>query len=325
MKITLISTVLNEGDNIRQFLDGLLDQTRPADEIIIVDGGSIDGTAERIQGHIDSGRSIRLIIAPTTNIAQGRNLAITEASGDIIACTDAGSFADSNWLAEITAPFNDPSVDVAAGISLTAAGNRKEKSFGTITLSDIDDIDSRSLNPSSRSLAFRKTIWDKVGGYPEELCWAEDSLFNHRLHRVGAKFVFCPKAIIYWQPQPTLPKTARQFFRYGRGDGQALLYHRVYIIILIKMAWVLGLVVAGLYTSRFWMFLFLCLAIYYLRLLFINRRRGSVSISTLVFIHRPILDAARLAGYLYGRIEGSRNPKFSTLRNVTDSIQSGDK
>ncbi len=314
MKVTLISTVLNEEDNIQRFLDGLLEQTRPADEIIIVDGGSLDDTIKIIQGYINSGAPIHLIIAPLTNIAQGRNRAITEASGEIIAATDAGSYADPNWLAEITAPFNDPSVDVTAGLSLATACNRKEKSFGIITLSDINEIDPLALNPSSRSVAFRKAIWDKVGGYPEELCWAEDSLFNQRLHNIGAKFIFCPKAVIYWQPQPSLSKTVRQFFRYGRGDGQALLYDRIYAIILIKMASGLGLAVAGLCYPQLWMALGLGLMLYYLRLLFVNRRRGSIIINTLVFGHRPILDTARLTGYVFGKIEGSRNRKFSALR-----------
>ncbi len=43
-KVSLIATVLNEGESIHGFLDGLLSQTLTADEIILSDGGSTDGT-----------------------------------------------------------------------------------------------------------------------------------------------------------------------------------------------------------------------------------------------------------------------------------------
>ena len=320
MKVSLISTVLNEERSIRRFLDGLLAQTRPADEILLADGGSTDGTLEVVEDYIRRGAPIRLIEAPGANIARGRNIAIGSAAGEVVAATDAGCRADPRWLAEITAPFEDPSVGVVCGFSVAEARNRKEESFGILTLDDIEKVDIRSFNPSSRSLAFRKTVWEEAGGYPEALYCAEDSFFNQRMRATGARFVFRPEALVHWYPHSTLRKTARQYFRYAQGDGRAGLYGRVYTIIGVKVALVLVLGAAGFAHPVFWGVLAASLFAYYLRMLQVNRRRGSTATNSLVFVFRLVLDGARLAGNLFGRWERRRRPEFRALR-VEDSPQ----
>ena len=51
--ITLIATVLNEGDNLHQVMQSIRAQTRQPDEIVIVDGGSTDNTIEILQSYGD--------------------------------------------------------------------------------------------------------------------------------------------------------------------------------------------------------------------------------------------------------------------------------
>lgn len=313
MKVSLVATVRNEGGNIRGFLEGLLAQTRPADEVIITDGGSTDDTVEVIREFIQAGASIHLIPAPGANPARGRNLAIQQTTGEIIASTDAGSRAEPGWLEELTSPFKDPTVDVACGFSMADAHSRREESFGILILGDIRDVNMRTFSPSHRSIAFRKAVWEKVGGYPEEIICAEDSLFNQRAREQGAKFVFCPKALVHWRPPGTLRAASRKFFRYARDDGHVLLFGRVYALILVKVLLVIGLAVTGFYSSFFWLPLFLGFVLYYLRMIQVNRTRGSLATLSLVFTHRIILDVVRLAGYLFGRIRRLGNPKFRSL------------
>ncbi len=320
MQTSLIATVQNEERSIRAFLDALLAQSKTPDEIIITDGGSTDGTLEIIRSYVGSGAPIKVMVEHGANIARGRNLAIREARGDVIACTDAGSRADPGWLEELTSPFEDPKVDVACGFSVSDAQGRKEESFGILMLGEARHVDAENPNPSSRSVAFRKSVWEKAGGYPEELQCAEDSLFNRRMREAGARFVFCTRALVYWRPPGTIPGAMRKFFRYGRGDGRVRLFERVYATILFKVALVLGLIVAGAFSSVFWLVLFASFLAYYLRTLHLNRHRGSPSTNSLVFINRLFLDASRFAGYLLGRIERWRNPRFrrlSTGRRMT--------
>ena len=313
MRVTLIATVLNEAESLAGFLTALLSQTRPPDEIILTDGGSTDGSLEIIRKVLDAGAPLEVIVAAGANIARGRNLAIRQARGDIIASTDAGCRADPRWLEELTAPFQDPLVHVVGGFSLAEARTRREKSFGIIFLDDPRRLDPNTFGPSSRSVAFRKPVWESAGGYPEELYSAEDTVFNQRMRHAGARFVFRPQAVVRWLPPRSLGSAARKFFSYGRGDGRAGLSGSLYRRILLKAVLVLGLAVAGFVSGLFWVLLLLSFPAYYLRTILVNRHRGSLAVNSLVFLHRLPLDGARFVGYLCGRLDRMRDPKFRRL------------
>jgi len=305
-RVSLIATVRNERETIRDFLDALLAQTSPAQEIVVCDGGSTDGTWEVIREYADRGAPIRWFRAPGVNIARGRNLAIARARGEIVASTDAGCRVDPSWLAEITAPFRSADADVACGLSLADAHTLREESLAILMLHDPEKVDVRTYSPSSRSVAFRRAWWKRVGGYPEDLRCAEDSLFNRRLRDAGARFVLCPRAVAFWRPPATLGQAAHKSFHYGAGDGRARLHHGIYLRILARSAGFLALAVPAVSLPGFRWALACCAAAYWVRMLVVNRRRGSVAVNSLVFAHRLLLDPVRGLGYLFGRLSGPR-------------------
>src|SRR5688500_5065742 len=113
--ISLIATVLNEGNSIRALLDSRASQTRRPDEIVLVDGGSMDNTPDIIRSYADQ-LPIKLLIEPGCNISEGRNAAIRAASGEVIAATDAGVRLENDWLEKLTAPFfENPNTQIVAG------------------------------------------------------------------------------------------------------------------------------------------------------------------------------------------------------------------
>jgi glycosyltransferase involved in cell wall biosynthesis len=112
-KISLVCTVRDEADNITQLLESMIGRSWSADEIVINDCNSQDDTALIVQSYIDVGYPIRLVkgvIHPS-----GRNNAIFHATGDIIACTDAGLLLDRHWLKLITTPLLHDEADVVGG------------------------------------------------------------------------------------------------------------------------------------------------------------------------------------------------------------------
>ena len=115
MRISVICTVLNEAAAVGRLLDGLLAQTRPPDEVVIVDGGSSDGTPAVVLSYADR-LPLKLQEARGANISRGRNLAVKRSSGDVIASTDAGVRLPPDWLERLTAPFtNVPPEDLRDG------------------------------------------------------------------------------------------------------------------------------------------------------------------------------------------------------------------
>lgn len=222
--LALVCTVRDEIGSIDALLDSLAAQTRRPDEVVIVDGGSRDGTAERIAARAGA-LGIRLLRAPGANIARGRNLAIAATAQPIVAVTDAGVRLAPDWLERLTAPFDAPEPpDLVAGFFLPEAHTPFERAMAATVLPELRDISPARFLPSSRSVAFRRVWWERVGGYPEWLDYCEDIVFDQALRRAGARFHFVPEAIVAYRPRSNLGAFVVQYFRYARGDGKADLW-----------------------------------------------------------------------------------------------------
>lgn len=179
--ISLIATVLNEGASIHRLMRSLAAQTLLPDEVVIVDGGSTDDTVAIIQTYADR-LTLRVRVEPGCSISQGRNRAIAAAQGGIITVTDAGVELAPGWFELITRPLvDDPAVQVVGGFFDAEATNTFELAMGATVLPLVDEINPATFLPSSRSIAFRKSAWEAVGGYPEWLDYCEDLIFDLRL------------------------------------------------------------------------------------------------------------------------------------------------
>ncbi len=222
MMVSVICTLKDEENTVKELIDSILSQSKLPDEIVIVDGGSTDGTVEIINSYIKSGAPINLIIKEGVNIAEGRNIAIENARYDTIASIDAGSWADKDWLKNLLRPFEeDPNVDVVAGFFLPDAKSKYEEVVGELLYPKLENMNQERFLPSGRSIAFKKSCWKRVGGYPGWLYTGEDSLFDLKLKERGCKFAFAKDAIVYWRPRPTLYKLFKQYFLYGKGATHA--------------------------------------------------------------------------------------------------------
>ena len=182
MKVSLIATVLNADDHIGAFLSSVAAQDRVPDEVIVVDGGSADGTLERLR---DAGDAITLIEEPGANIARGRNLAIAAASHDAIAVADADCAYGPGWLAALVAPL-EAGADVAMGWTEPVIASLLDACVASLGFPlAAAEVDETTFMPSARSVAFRREAIDAIGGYPEWLAIGEDMWVNHRWRERG--------------------------------------------------------------------------------------------------------------------------------------------
>lgn len=230
MKISFIATVLNEEDNVAQFFHSIVNQSRKADEIIIVDGGSTDSTVSKISSF---GTKIKLIIKKG-NRAVGRNEAMRQATGDIIVCSDAGCILDKNWIKEITKPFNKLDVDVVSGYYKGKPSNSFERCIIPYFLVMEDRVNENNFLPATRSMAFRKSIWERVGGFPEKFSNNEDYIFAKKLKKIKAKIVFKQDAIVYWLPKKNFAEAATAFYRFALGDAESRIFRPKVIILFMR-------------------------------------------------------------------------------------------
>jgi glycosyltransferase involved in cell wall biosynthesis len=266
MKVSVIATVRNEALTIDDLIESLRDQTRHPDEIVIADGGSTDDTADRVERWIAGGTPISLVRCPGANIAAGRNRAIEASTGEIIASTDAGTRLDRRWLEKLVAPL-ESGADVTMGFFLGAPRTTFEKALAATTLPDVDEVDPARFIASSRSIAFTRAAWKAVGGYPEWLDYCEDVVFDLKFRSAGFRIAWEPGAIVHYRPRNSVSSYARQYYRYGRGDGKANLWpyrqiarYLTYTIAPLvtlsgfwyKRSWLLVAVGACIYLYRPW-------------------------------------------------------------------------
>ncbi|MCL5962029.1 MAG: glycosyltransferase [Chloroflexi bacterium] len=310
--VSVIATVKNEAHNIERVIDSLLAQTRLPDEIVLVDGGSTDGTVATVKRFVSQGAPIKLLLADGSNISQGRNLAIRNARGEIIASTDAGVVLHPEWLANLLAGFRGVSgdsreVDVVSGFFVADCSTAFETAMGATVLPGLGDVDPKSFLPSSRSVAFRRSAWESIGGYPEWLDYCEDLIFDLDLRKAGCRYVFAPNAVVHFKPRGTLRSFARQYFLYARGDGKAGLWPKRHAVRYLTYLVAPLAMVLGFWYKILWLLVFLGAAAYlrrpYQRLLPKLTGYSLIDITTailLVPVIRIVGDLSKMAGYPAG-------------------------
>ena len=268
-RVALCLTVLNEADNLAALFASVEAQTRRPDEIVVVDGGSTDGTVEVARAWQARGLPITLLLRPGANISAGRNAAIREAGAPLIAVTDAGVRLEPGWLSALTRPFDEPDPPaVVAGFFQSDPRTTFEAALGATTLPNVAEVRPERFYPSSRSVAFTRRAWERVGGYPEWLDYCEDLLFDFALEDAGCRRAWAPEAVVHFRPRPSARAYYRQYYRYARGDGTADLWRKRHAI---RYATYLGLPL-GLLAARRWPLLL-----------------GPLALAVAVYVRRPCL------------------------------------
>lgn len=310
-KTSLISTVLNEERSIAAFLSSVELQTIHPSEILVVDGGSTDHTTQLLRDWSPScGCRVRVTIAPGAGISAGRNLAISQASHEHLVVADAGTVPSPDWFAEITAPWQEDPDAVIGGFFEPVGDTFWPRAIAVVITPTVEEIDPSTFLPSSRSVAFPRSLWHAAGGYPEWLDYCEDLVFDLEMKRIQPVFVFAPDAIVAWIGRPNLAQFAKQYYRYARGDGKARLFGRRHLLrysayTFAVASWVISpwLVGAGAiafvgYLTKPWRRVW--------------ARRATFSTPSLVaaFAVAPVIvvfgDIAKMAGYPPGIIWRSR-------------------
>lgn len=254
-KRALIATLYNEAGNLHRWWDCIRKQEVQPDEIVIVDGGSKDGTWQMLQDLArESPVPVRLK-QQRCNIAEGRNLAIQLTEADVIAANDAGSFPQPAWFKEITQPLMaDPELDVVGGRSVNLVENDFQKIIADLQGAPTEPKGPEEVYPSSRNIAFRRQVWARIGGYPEWLTLTgEDALFNHNLHKIGCRFYYGREAVVVWMARNDATAYFKMLRSYGYGAAEAGLFGKTFLVSTVISLCPLLLLLSKRRTNLFWL------------------------------------------------------------------------
>ena len=254
MRVSVIVPVRDEEHSIRALLDGLLDQTRKPDEIVITDGGSSDATPQIIEEYSRNGAPVKLIKTSQAMPGRGRNLAAAAASCEWLGFIDAGIKPDKTWLEALTSRAErDNTVDMVYGSWAPMTDTFFKECAAIAYVPPPGPRDGVVTRPRFiASTLLRRKAWESVGGFPEDLRSGEDLVFMDRVEESGYKFVFEPGAMVHWNLRPTFGTTFKRFLTYSRFNILAGLWRQWQATILGRYAILALLLVVTLIVSPVW-------------------------------------------------------------------------
>lgn len=216
-KFSLITTIRNEEKTVLDFLKSIELQRLVPSEMIIVDGGSTDNTVKIIEDWKKNIKfSIKLIKTNGCSIPEGRNIACKHVHNEIIAIVDAGCKYNPLSLINLIGSFTKK-IDLVGGIYYSSTPNNKVSNF---VVPDWEQINFYNFLPSARIVAVKKSIFLKIGGYPEYLPKTGDDTVFDILYRKESKcWVINKLSTVEWECPQTNTEISKLFYRYGMGDG----------------------------------------------------------------------------------------------------------
>ena len=236
--LSIIVPVRNEADFISATLDQLLAQRYDPRrfEILVADGGSTDGTRTIVAGYAKRHPQVRLLDNPGRLSSAGRNVAVRASRGEMVLLVDGHCRLDDLWhFAEAASAFarsgadclgRPQSLDVSgASVFQQAVAAARASRLGHHPSSHIYSGDEGFVPPQSVAVAYRRSVFEKIGLFDEAFDACEDVEFNHRAARAGLRCFFTPRVQVGYHPRASLRSLFRQMARYGRGRVRLLRKH----------------------------------------------------------------------------------------------------
>lgn len=194
MTVSVVIPVYNGEKYITQCLDGLVKQTRPADEVIVVDDGSTDRSAILAEAKL-----VRVIHQKNRGPAAARNTGIQQASGEWILFTDCDCQPDPCWVMEMLNSLKNPEV---AGVKGTYATRQTGIVPRLVQFEFEERYDLMEKFPvidfiDTYSAGFRRQVLQEMGGFNASLIKNEDVDLSYRLASAGKKLLFNRKALVF--------------------------------------------------------------------------------------------------------------------------------
>lgn len=186
MQISLIIPCKNESGVVDKLLSSLLDQTRPADQIIVVNSHSSDDTVARAQAFADR-LPLQTIDALKRGVANARNEGATAARGDMLVFIDADSTLPPTFLADFETQVTARHLEVGG-----FTNRMPSKKWGIRLGARLMNGYLRFMQHTPWPIAFtclyaRRDAFRTLEGFDAELYIMEDYDLALRAHRAGFK------------------------------------------------------------------------------------------------------------------------------------------
>jgi succinoglycan biosynthesis protein ExoA len=232
--VTVVMAVRNEASFIERSLGAVLAQDYPSErmEVIVADGVSDDDTRDRVRGLSATHPNLKLIENPKKIVAPGLNLALREARGEFIIRVDGHTVIASDYIRNCVDALNSTDADNAGGRMTPVSNSLFGSAVAAATCSRFGVGGARFHYSQKRELvdtvylgAWRRDLFDRIGGFDEEMVRNQDDEFNYRLRAHGGKILLDPTIKSEYHNRARPGALWRQYFQYGYWKVRVLQKH----------------------------------------------------------------------------------------------------
>lgn len=227
-QVTVVMPVLNGTRTIGECLDALAAQEGLGEwELVVVDNGSTDGTAEFVRDHRlgKEGRA-RVVNEPARGPYAARNAGIGEATAPVIAFTDCDCVPETGWLSAGLRAIAS-GADLVGGqiVQRGSASPTIWERYDRATYLHQDRFIAVEHFAATANLFVRASVIAAIGRFRPELVASGDLEFGQRATRAGYRLLYAPDAKVLHHPRTTMRDTWDLHRKLGSGFAELARYY----------------------------------------------------------------------------------------------------
>jgi glycosyltransferase involved in cell wall biosynthesis len=231
--VSVIVPMHNERRYIERCLASLAAQDYPRErlEVIVVDGGSTDGSRELVEAMRERLPNLRVLENRGKHTARGLNIGLAFAQGEVIARVDAHAAAAPDFLRENVDALRRTNADVVGG-PIQTLGEGPVGEAVALAVSSPFGVGNAVFRYSRREQwtdtvafpAYRRDVFDRIGPFAE-IDGGEDDEFHYRLRDAGGRILLTPAIRSTYYARRSYWELTRQYFGYGQAKVVVLSRH----------------------------------------------------------------------------------------------------
>jgi succinoglycan biosynthesis protein ExoA len=234
--VSIVIPCRNEKDHISACIQSLLTQEPPEGgfEVIVADGMSTDGTRDVLQALVRVSDRVRMLDNPQRVVSTGLNAAIGAARGEIIIRADAHTRYATDYVRQCVEVLRESRADNVGGPWRAVSTKYIGRAIAAAFHSRFGSGGARAHDPNYEGLVdtvylgcWHRDLFDRIGGFDEELVRNQDDEFNLRLIRAGGRVWQSPRIQSLYEPRNSFRELFRQYMQYGYWKVRVIQKHRM--------------------------------------------------------------------------------------------------
>ncbi|HTX88329.1 MAG TPA: glycosyltransferase family 2 protein [Bacteroidales bacterium] len=226
-RVTLIIPCLNEEPFIGKLMEDVLRQDYPHDrmEVLVVDGMSTDHTREILSGYARKYPFVKLIDNPRQYVPFALNLGVRQATGDLVLILGAHSQYPPDYVSSLVKASGELDADNVGGLCTGNPPDGRVKSLAIARLLScpfgVGNAYFRTGSAGIRKVdtvtfgCYKRSVFDRIGLFDEELLRNQDDEFNGRLIRNKGTVYLVPGIVVTYFTRSRVSALIRMFYQYG--------------------------------------------------------------------------------------------------------------